>query len=558
MKIGIVKEIRPGETRVAAAPRTVDKLVSNGFEVLVEAGAGNAASFPDEQYQRTGATLVEGAREVWQQADIMLKLHAPAEHPELGHEADLLRPGATLISFIYPAEHPDLVARLAKREVTVLAMDCIPRITRAQKVDALSSLGNIAGYRAVVEAANQFGSFFTGQFTAAGRVAPAKVLIIGAGVAGLAAIAAARGLGAIVRAFDTRAATKDQVKSLGGEFLELSFEESGEGAGGYAKVMSKEFIEAEMALFAEQAKEVDIVITTALIPGKRAPILWTADHVKAMKPGSVVVDLAARQGGNCELTTPGQVTVEHGVTIIGYEDLNVRMAHVASDMYGTNLWFLIDEMGGAEKFAVDLDNDIVRPALVAHRGEVTWPPPQVAEPAPKEAAKEAAKGPGGAIEKSAASALLSPATKSPAPARAEKRAAHGHAPASKPASPVARMVFAMVALVAVGGWVYLRVFAADEPLSHETRDFLQHLTVFVLACFVGWQVIWNVTPALHTPLMSVTNAISGIIIVGGILQAHSSEITAPLIIGAVATLFAMINIVGGFYVTQRMLRMFRK
>jgi NAD(P) transhydrogenase subunit alpha len=554
MKIGIVKEIRPGERRVAAGPRTVDKLVSSGFEVLVEAGAGTAASFLDEQYRQAGATLVENTREVWQNADIMLKLHAPMEHAELGHEADLLRPGMTLISFIYPAENPELIARLAEREVTVLGMDCIPRITRAQKVDALSSMGNIAGYRAVVEAANHFGSFFTGQFTAAGRVAPAKVLIIGAGVAGLAAIAAARGLGAIVRAFDTREATRDQVKSLGGEFLELTYEESGEGAGGYAKVMSKEFIEAEMALFAEQAKEVDIVITTALIPGKRAPILWTSDHVKAMKPGSVVVDLAARQGGNCELTTPGKVTVEHSVTIVGHEDLNVRMAHVASDMYGTNLWFLIDEMGGGEGFAVDLDNDIVRPALVTHRGEVTWPPPKVAPPAAQDVKKLAAGAP-------------QPPAPTPADARAGKTAtgpgpgrAHGHgqAAAHKPASPLGRMIFAIVVLIAAGGWVYLRAFAADDPLSHQTRDFLQHLTVFVLACFVGWQVIWNVTPALHTPLMSVTNAISGIIIVGGILQAHGSEITTPLVIGAVATLFAMINIVGGFHVTQRMLRMFRR
>lgn len=538
MKLGIVKEIRPDEKRVAVAPHTVQRLVKDGFEVLVESGAGAAASFPDPAYEKAGATLVASATEVWQSADIVAKVRPPAEHPELGHEADLIREGCVLISFLFPAQNKELIERLQKRKVTVIAIDCIPRISRAQKVDALSSMANIAGYRAVVEAANHFGSFFTGQFTAAGRVPPAKVLIIGAGVAGLAAIAAARGLGAIVRAFDTRAAVKEQVESLGGEFLELQFAESGEGAGGYAKVMSKEFIDAEMALFLEQAREVNIVITTALIPGKRAPTLWTAEHVAAMKPGSVIVDMAAEQGGNCELTEPGKVVVKHGVTIIGYADLPSRMANVSSDLYGTNLWHLLDEMGGAKSFHIDRDNDVVRGALILHDGELTWPPPPPAEVEPE--VKESREG--------AQPDQLPGATNAPSSATTATKASGG-----------ARMlILGLLGLLLAGGWVYLRTTAASHSLSAETYLFLQHFTVFVLACFVGWQVIWNVTPALHTPLMSVTNAISGIIIVGGILQARSDGPTAPLIIGAVATLFATINIVGGFYVTQRMLRMFRK
>ena len=563
MKLGIVKEIRPGEKRVAVAPKTVGKLVGKGFEVLFEKGAGTAASFPDQQYADAGATLVADAKEVWSTADLIVKLNPPEEHPELGHEADLIREGGTLISFLYPAQNKALLERLAARKVTALSMDCVPRITRAQKCDALSSLANIAGYRAVVEASHHFGSFFTGQFTAAGRVAPAKVLIIGAGVAGLAAIGAARGLGAIVRAFDTREATKEQVESLGGEFLILEFEESGEGEGGYAKVMSKEFIEAEMALFAEQAKEIDIVITTALIPGKKAPILWTADHVKAMKPGSVVVDLAARQGGNCELTQPGEVAQVHGVSIVGYPDLTNRMATVASTLYGTNLWHILDEMGGAENHTVDLENDIVRPSLVLHDGELMWPPPK---PDPAKAEKKAA-----AKATEAGAGKTAEARK----AEAKKQRTGADKEAKKPAfdpddveeppksaapasMSLGTMIFGVVALIVAGGWIYLRLGSADDRMSPDTIRFLQHLTVFVLSCFVGWQVIWNVTPALHTPLMSVTNAISGIIIVGGILQAYDNEISAPLVIGAIATLFAMINIVGGFLVTQRMLRMFRK
>src|SRR5687768_11272670 len=342
MKVSIVKEIRPDERRVAASPNAVGRLVKSGWTVVVERGAGAAASFPDAQYTAAGATIVP-TDEAWA-ADVVAKVRAPEPH-----EIQRMRAGALLVSFIFPAQNPEVVERLAAQKVSAIAIDCIPRISRAQKVDALSSMANIAGYRAVVEAANRFGSFFTGQFTAAGKVPPAKVLVIGAGVAGLAAIAAAKGLGAIVRAFDVRPSVADQIKSLGGEFLTVELAESGEGHGGYAKEMSKEFIEAEMALFRAQAKEVNIVITTALIPGKPAPKLWLKDMVEAMKPGSVVVDLAAENGGNCELTVPGQEVVEHGVAILGYTDLASRMANVASDLYGTNLWHLLDEMGGHDK-----------------------------------------------------------------------------------------------------------------------------------------------------------------------------------------------------------------
>jgi NAD(P) transhydrogenase subunit alpha len=536
MKLGIVKEVHAQERRVAASPQTVQRLVKAGWEVLFESGAGESASFPDEGYREAGATMVDDAKSVWTQSDIIAKVRAPAVHPVYGDEAELPDAGTLIISFFFPAQNEPLIEQLAARNVSLIAIDCIPRISRAQKVDALSSMANIAGYRAVVEAANRFGSFFTGQYTAAGKVPPAKVLIIGAGVAGLAAVAAARGLGAIVRAFDTRAAVKEQVESLGGEFLEVEYEESGEGKGGYAKVMSKEFIEAEMALFREQAKEVNIVITTALIPGKKAPTLWTADMVNAMKPGSVVVDMAAEQGGNCELTKHGEVVVEHGVSIIGYSDLPSRMSNVSSDLYGTNLWHLLDEMGGAEDFTIDLDNDIVRGALVLKDGEVMWPPPP-----PKEVEPEVKETREGALP----DAVAVP-DEEPKPGPKQGSTGGGS------------MLLALVAIAVAGGWVYMRATMGSDSLSPSTREFLQHLTVFVLACFVGWQVVWNVTPALHTPLMSVTNAISGIIIVGGILQGVGDDISAPLVIGAVATLFATINVVGGFWVTQRMLKMFRR
>jgi NAD(P) transhydrogenase subunit alpha len=449
-----------------------------------------------------------------------------------------------------------LVDKLAARRLTVLAMDQVPRISRAQKMDALSSMANIAGYRAVIEAANRFGSFFTGQFTAAGKVPPAKVLIIGGGVAGLAALGAAKGLGAIVRAFDVRPAVEDQVKSLGGEFLTVSIKESGDGQGGYAKEMSQAFLDAEYALFRAQAKEVDIVITTALIPGKPAPKLWLTDMVELMKPGSVIVDLAAERGGNCEVTKPGEVTEHKGVTIVGYTDLASRMAHVASDLYGTNLLHFLDEMGGAKGFKVDHENDAVRPALVLENGDKRWPPPaKKAEPA--KPAEPAGAKPGDV--KLARPETPRPAPAVAAPAAADKPRGHGHgAPASAP-SRRSGMILSVIGLVLAAAWAYLRFGSGsvNTVAGPASVALLQHLTVFVMAVFVGFQVVWNVTPALHTPLMSVTNAISGIIVIGGMLALYGGG-SGALALGGAAVLLAAINVAGGFLVTQRMLRMFRK
>jgi H+-translocating NAD(P) transhydrogenase subunit alpha len=517
MIIGVPKETRAGERRVAATPETIGRLKKLGFDVRIEHDAGAGASFYDDDYRNAGALVIEDVRDVWS-ADIVLKVQPPEMHPALGlHEADLLRPGATLVSFLWPGKNKELVDRLAARKVTAIAIDQVPRITRAQKMDALSSMANIAGYRAVIEAASFYGRFFTGQMTAAGRVPPAKVLVIGAGVAGLAAIGAARGLGAIVRAFDTRAAVRDQVKSMGAEFLELNVAEEGEGGGGYAKEMSPAFIAAEMALFAAQARDVDIIITTALIPNRPAPVLITEEMVKSMKKGSVIVDLAAENGGNCALTQPGSVVERHGVHIIGYIDLPSRLAPTASVLYGNNLAYLLDDLGGAANFHIDLDDEVVRNSLVVHEGNIVWPPPRK-EPPP-----------------------APPKTTSAAPATVA-------APAPKRAARGSGLAIA-VGLIAVALWGI--GFVAPPA-------FLSHLTVFALACIVGWQVVWNVTPALHTPLMSVTNAISGIIVVGGML-AVSGPVTSPaVVLGAVAILLASINIAGGFLVTQRMLRMFRR
>jgi H+-translocating NAD(P) transhydrogenase subunit alpha len=516
MNIGVPKETRAGERRVAATPESIGRLKKLGFEILIESDAGAGASFYDDDYRNAGATVLADGRDVWAQADIVLKVQPPDLHPALGvHEADLLREGAALISFLWPGKNKDLVERLAARKVTAIAIDQVPRITRAQKMDALSSMANIAGYRSVIEAASFYGRFFTGQMTAAGRVPPAKVLVIGAGVAGLAAIGAARGLGAIVRAFDTRAAVRDQVKSMGAEFLEIRVEEEGEGGGGYAKEMSPAFIAAEMALFAAQAKDVDIIITTALIPNRPAPVLITEEMVKSMKKGSVIVDLAAENGGNCALTQPGSVVEQHGVHIIGYIDLPSRLAPTASVLYGNNLAYLLEDLGGAENFHIDLDDEVVRQSLVVHEGTVVWPPPRKDPP--------------------------------PAPAKAAVVAPPVVADARKPKS---RLGFALtVGIAALALWAV--GFVAPPA-------FLSHLTVFVLAVIVGWQVVWNVTPALHTPLMSVTNAISGIIVVGGMLTVSGPPGSAAVILGAVAILLASINIAGGFLVTQRMLRMFRR
>ena len=520
-RIGIPKEIAAGERRVAATPTTVKKLQKLGFDVLVEHAAGEDANFSDASYQAAGCEIVQTATDLWEKSDIVLKVQPPQEHPNGRHEADMLSADKSLISFIWPAQNQALVERLSYQQATVLAMDAIPRISRAQKMDALSSMANIAGYRAVIEAANQFGRFFTGQITAAGKVPPAKVLVIGAGVAGLAAIGAAKSLGAIVRAFDTRPVVKEQVESLGAEFLELTFEEDGTGQGGYAKTMSPEFIAAEMELFARQAEEVDIIITTALIPGKKAPLLITQETAELMKPGSVVVDMAAEQGGNCAVTKPGEVYVHNGVTIVGITDFPSRMASQASQLYGTNLCHLLSDMGGSDDYKIDFEDEAVRGALITHAGEVTWPAPRPEQP-PQPAAT---------------------------PSEAIAPAADPSGSAKSSASPVLQGLLKWVGIAAAAS-LFLTI-GLTAPAS-----FLSHFTVFILACFVGWQVIWNVSPSLHTPLMSVTNAISGIIIIGGLLQLKG--LSATSVLGAIAILVGTINISGGFLVTQRMLKMFRK
>jgi H+-translocating NAD(P) transhydrogenase subunit alpha len=522
MRIGVPKEIHPGERRVAATPQTVLRLLKMGFTVAVQAGAGEEAGFSDAAYAEAGAILIPDPRQVWSQSEIVLKVRAPEDNPDLGlHESDLLPEGACLIGFIWPAQNDALLARLKARRATVLAMDCIPRITRAQKMDALSSMANIAGYRAVVEAAHVFPRFLNGQVTAAGRIEPATVLVVGAGVAGLAAIAAARSRGAVVRAFDTRPEVKEQVQSLGAEFLEIHHDESGAGEGGYAKQMSHDYLQAEAAMFAAQAMEVDIIITTALIPGKPAPELISAGMVESMAEGSVIVDLAAERGGNCALTQPGEVVVHAGKTIIGYTDLPSRMARQASQLYGTNLVHLLDELGSAEKFSIDMQNEITRSALVTFQGEVTWPPPKLV-------ARDTAAEP-----------------KAPEQtARPPAAAAHAK-PKKKRANSLPWLAGIGVLLLGIG-------------ILNPPPSFLTHLTVFVLACFVGWQVIWNVTPALHTPLISVTNAISGIIIIGGMLQLTGDGFNSAAALGAVAVFIATINIAGGFLVTNRMLGMFRR
>jgi H+-translocating NAD(P) transhydrogenase subunit alpha len=521
MRIGIPKEIFPSERRVAGTPRTVKRMVQMGFEVWIERGAGEEAEHSDAAYAEVGAEIIDDVEKVWQEADIVLKVRPPEKNERLGkHEVDMMREGACLIGFIWPAENSDLLKRFAQRRITAIAMDRVPRITRAQKVDALSAMANAAGYRAVVEAAAHYPRFLAGQTTAAGTVNPAKVLVIGAGVAGLAAIGAARGLGAIVRAFDTRPEVGDQVRSMGAEFLELNVREDAAGEGGYAKEMSEAYIDAEMKLFAQQAMEVNIIICTALIPGKEAPKLITAGMVESMREGSVIVDLAAQQGGNCTLTQPGRVIEHQGVRIVGYTDLPSRMAIQTSWLYGSTLVNMIEEMGGAESFTIDLENEIVRGSLVAHDGRILWPPPQkpVVEPElPPQPWSE------GAEPKETVTAVST---------------------AAKRAGGFAWLALAAAAIIAVG-------WAADE-------SFLRHLTVFVLACFIGWQVIWNVTPALHTPLISITNAISGIIIIGGMLHISGAPLSPATILGFVAVLIAAINVCGGFLITRRMLAMFHR
>jgi len=522
MKIGAPREVHPGECRVAITPDTAEQLQKLGFSVAIEAGAGEKAHFSDDAYREAGVEVIDNVKDLWAQSDILLKVDAPETHPhECIDETKLLREGGTLLSFIWPAQNPELMEKLAARKATVLAMDSVPRISRAQKMDALSSMANVTGYRAVVEASNHFGRFFTGQVTAAGKIPPAKIMVIGAGVAGLAAIGAAGSMGAIVRAFDTRPEVKEQVESMGAEFLMLDFEEEGSGEGGYAKVMSEEFIKAEMELFSRQAMEVDIIITTALIPGKPAPKLITEAMVESMQDGSVIVDLAAQQGGNCALCVPGEVVVRHGVTIIGLTDLPSRLPTQSSQLYGTNLRHLLTDLTPNKdgQIHVNMEDEVIRGATVIKDGEITWPPPP-----PKLSAAPAA-------EKKIATTAPSQ------PVAAEK------AESKAPATTALIMGVGVLALFGLG--------------SVAPSDFLAHFTVFVLACFVGYMVIWNVTPALHTPLMSVTNAISGIIVIGALLQI-SSRSGLVVVLAAISILIATVNVFGGFYVTQRMLHMFRK
>ena len=522
-RIGVPREIFPGEKRVATVPEAVVKLVKLGFAVVVESGAGELAQLSDADYVAAGASIAPTAAELWSGSDIVFKVRAPT--PD---EVALMHEGQTLIGFLWPAQNPDLMQLLAAKKVTALSIDALPRtLSRAQKMDALTSMAGVSGYRAVIEAANAFGRFFSGQITAAGKVPPAKVFIAGAGVAGLAAIGAASSLGAIVRANDTRAEVADQVVSLGGEFVKVDYEEEGSGGGGYAKVMSEGFQQAQRAMYAAQAREVDIIITTALIPGKPAPKLITAEMVRSMKPGSVIVDMAAEQGGNCELTEPGQVVVKHGVTIVGYTDLASRMARQSSTLYATNLFRLSEELCKTKDgvINVNMEDDAIRGLTVIKHGEITWPAPPLAvapKPAPKPAAPAAKKG-------------------------------HGHGEASGP-MPAGKLL-----TVAGVTAVLFALVGAYAPAA-----FLSHFTVFVLACFVGYMVVWNVKPALHTPLMSVTNAISSIIAIGALVQisplANAADRPNSLIIGlaSLALVLTAINMFGGFAVTQRMLAMFRK
>ncbi len=531
--IGVPREVFAGEKRVATVPEVVDKLIKLGFRVAVEGGAGDGAQISDEAYRAAGAEIVGESAQLWSRADIVFKVRAP-DDAEIG----LMRDGAMLVSFIWPAQNPALLQKLAARNATVLAMDSVPRISRAQKLDALSSMANIGGYRAVIEAAHAFGRFFTGSITAAGKVPPAKVFVIGAGVAGLAAIGAASGLGAIVRANDTRPEVADQIRSLGGEYVPVEYVEEGSGVGGYAKVMSEGFQKAQREVFAQQARDVDIIITTALIPGKPAPRLITADMVKSMKQGSVIVDMAAEQGGNCELTVPGEVVVRHGVTIIGYTDLPSRLAKQASTLYATNLLRLVEDLQktksiDGDAIAIDMHDEVLRGTTVIDKGQVTWPPPP-----PKVAAAP-------------------PAAAKPPIAAPAKPKAHGHGESSGP------MSGRKTAVIFGGGALIFLLVGRYAPPS-----FLAHFTVFVLACFVGYMVVWNVKPALHTPLMSVTNAVSSIIAIGALVQIAPALSGAPADLGrpdswirwlsVCAIGLATINMFGGFAVTRRMLAMFRK
>lgn len=527
LRVGVPKEIYASERRVAATPSTVQQLCKLGVSVLIQSGAGEGASILDAEYAEAGARIVPTAAALYAESDLIIKVRAPSiaagdpgsrsDAATEGDEVSLLKEGSRLVSFIWPAQNPELLARLSARSVTVLSMDMVPRITRAQKLDALSAMANIAGYKAVVEAAHHFGRFLGGQVTAAGRVRPAQVLVVGAGVAGLAAVAAARSLGAVVKAFDTRPAVREQVESLGGQFIEFHFNESGEGEGGYAKQMSEAYLAAEQALIATHCAASDIVITTALIPGSPAPKLVTSGAVVGMARGSVIVDLAAEQGGNCALTERDRIVEKFGVTIVGQTDLTSQMARQSSELYSVTLLNLLKDIIKDGQFALEREDEVQRHMLVTDGGKITWPPPK---PTIRAGAPEPRKEP-------------------PRPAAAVARV-ESRWPAR------IGLVLAALVLTPIG--------------LYAPPAFLQHFTVFLLACIVGWHVVWNVTPALHTPLMSVTNAISGIILIGGLLLGRGAgeSLTPATILGAVAVLLATVNVAGGFLVTQRMLRMFRR
>lgn len=522
MKIGAPKEIFEGENRVAMTPDSATQLIKLGHTCVIESGAGAKAGFSDATYKKSGVEVVKTAKALFDAADVVVKVRGPE-----ATEAKLLKSGQTLISFFWPAQNAELLDQIAKQGATVVAMDMVPRISRAQKMDALSSMANIAGYRAVMEAGNNFGRFFTGQVTAAGKVPPAKVLIVGAGVAGLAAIGTATSLGAIVYAFDVRPEVSEQIESMGANFVFLDFEDKQDGAatGGYAAPSSPEFREKQLAKFRELAPEMDIVITTALIPGRPAPKLWTEDMVHMMKPGSVIVDLAAERGGNCDLTVMDQKIVsENGVTVVGYTDFPSRMAAQASTLYSTNIRHMLTDLTPKKDGVIDhnMGDDVIRGATVTHEGAVTYPPPPpkiaaIAAAKPKEKVKE-----------------LTPE---------ERRA--------KETAEFKQQTRNQVGLL-VGGGALILLAGLFAPAS-----FMQHFIVFVLACFVGFQVIWNVSHSLHTPLMAITNAISSIIILGALMQIGSGSFLV-ILLGAASVLMAGINIFGGFMVTRRMLAMFQK
>ncbi len=525
VKIGTPKEIFEGEDRVAMTPASAKDLQKLGYECMIETGAGAAAGFSDQTYKDAGVEVAKTATALYKAADIVAKVRPPSDA-----EVKKLREGQTLISFFYPAQNEKLMAAANKKGATVIAMDMVPRISRAQKMDALSSMANIAGYRAVIEAGNNFGRFFTGQVTAAGKVPPAKVLVVGAGVAGLAAIGTATSLGAITYAFDVRPEVAEQVESMGAEFVFLDFEEEqqdGSATGGYAAVSSPEFAAAQLAKFREIAPDIDIVITTALIPGRDAPELWTKDMVESMKPGSVIIDLAAERGGNCKLTVMDEkIVTDNGVTIVGYTDFPSRMAAQSSTLYATNIRHMMTDLT-PDKDGVpnhNMEDDVIRGATATHKGEITFPPPP-----PKVAAIAAA-----------------PKKEAPKELTAQEKRAAEDAAFKKETKTQVTLLGAGAALILGLGLI------PGMPAS-----FMQHFIVFVLSVFIGFQVIWNVAHSLHTPLMAVTNAISSIIILGALIQIGSSSALIT-ILAALGIFMAAINIFGGFLVTRRMLAMFQK